>query len=131
MEGWQRVNRAKSKTQAGVASKEAIVIPIEGSQEISKIKEINDVRNETNDDEEKSSNEVSKEPEVALSDQQGKDQDEGTTTTKEGESMENSEEDTESEEEEEEEGEIELTTPRKTKTKGRKSKKRSQGTGDL
>ena len=104
-EGWHRVNRAKSKLQADVASKEATVIPIEGSQETSKTKEINDVRNETNDVEEKSSNEVSKEPEVALSDQQGKDHDEGTTTTKEGESMEQSEEDTESEEEEEEEGE--------------------------
>ena len=67
MEGWQRVNRAKSKIQAGVASKEVIVIPNEESQEKYKIKETTDLRNVTNDDEEKSNNEISKEPEVALS----------------------------------------------------------------
>ena len=117
VEGWHRVNRSKSKNQAGVApkkgegNKEARVIPLERTQETSKTKETNEVRDD------------SKESEAVLSNHQVKDQDEGATVIKEGENMGKSEEESESEEEEEEEGEIELTTPRLTKTKGRKSKK--------
>ena len=106
-----------------MASKKGTVIPLEGSQETSKTKETNEARDESIDVEEKSSNGDSKEPEVALSDHQVKDHDEGAAMIKEGESMGKSEEETDSEEEEEEEGEIELTTPRMSKTKGRKSKK--------
>jgi len=123
------MNRSKPKNQACVAPKksegnqEARVIPLEGSQETSKTKETNEARDDSNEDEEKSSNGDSKESEAVLSDHQVKDQDERAAVIKEGENMGKSEEESESEEEEEEEGEIELTTPRLTKTKGRKSKK--------
>ena len=88
-------------------------------------KKIIEVRDETNEVEEKSSNGDSKESGAATSDHQRKDQEEDTTLLKEGDNMGQSEEEPEpeTEEEEEEEGEIELSTPRLTKTKGRKSKK--------
>ena len=81
-----------------------------------------EVRDESNDAEDRSSYEESKDPEAGLLDQ-AKDNEEGTTGTKEGDNLGKSEEEPESEEEEEEEGEIEITTPRLIKTKGRKSRK--------
>ena len=92
-EGWKRVNRSKPKNQIGMApkkgegNKEAIDIPLEGSQEISKTKETIEVRDDSNEIEEKSSNGDSKESEAAISDHQVKDQDEGTIVLKEGDNM--------------------------------------------
>ena len=75
-----------------------------------------DIRDETIDTEEKSSNEEIKEPEAVLSDQSEKEftkTDAVAEVIKEGETRGKSEEESDSEEEEEEEGEIEMTTPRK------------------
>ena len=107
----------------GGGNKEARVISLEGTQETTKSKETNEIRDDSNDAKEKSNNGESKDSEVILSDQPEKDQDAGAAVIKEGESMGKSEEDTDFEEEEEKEGEIELTTQRKKKTKGTKSKK--------
>ena len=123
------MNRAKSKNQPAEEPKKdkgvRSTTPLEGSQEIPNKKVIIEVRDETNEPEEKSSNGDSKEPEEAISEPQKKDQDEDATILKAGDSIGQSEEelDPETEEEEEEEGEIELSTPRKTKTKGRKTNK--------
>ena len=122
------MNRSKSKNQAGVdlkkgeGNKEARVIIQERTQATSPIKEAIEIREDSNQMEEKSSNESSKDSESAPSDQT-KEQEEATPMTEEEERREKNEEESETEEEEEEEGEIELTTPRLTKTKGRKSKK--------
>ena len=125
------MNRAKSKNQSAEDPKKGEGIrstaPIEGSQEIPPPQKIIiiEVRDETNEIEEKSSNGDSKESGAATSDHQRKDQDEATPMLKEGDSMGLLEEELEPEtnEEEEEEGEIKLSTPRRTKTKGRKYKK--------
>ena len=92
------------------------------TQEISNTKEPAEAREDTNDTQDRTSDEASKEPDVVLSDQ-GNDDEEGLTGTKEGANQEKSEEELDSEEEEEEEGEIEIVTPRMAKTKGRKSRK--------
>ena len=113
------VNIYKSKNQTGVVpkkgegNKEARVISLEGTQETTKSKETNEIRDDSNDAKEKSNNGESKDSKAILSHHHAKDQDEGAAVIKEGESMGKPEEDTDSEEEEEEEGEIELTTPRK------------------
>ena len=123
------MNRAKSKNQSVEDPKKGegnrSITPLEGSQEIPPKKVIIEVRDETNEAEEKSCNGDTKEPGEAISDHQRKDQDEDITMLKEGDSIGQSEEepDPETEEEEEEEGEIKVSTPRLTKTKGRKSKK--------
>ena len=124
------MNRAKSKNQSAEDPKKGegnrSTVPVEGSQEIPSPKKIIiEVRDETNEIEEKSSNGESKETGAPSSDHQRKDQEEDTTLLKEGDSLGQSEKELEPEtdEEEEEEGEIELSTPRRTKTKGRKSKK--------
>ena len=83
---------------------------IQGTQKTSEI------RDETIDIEEKSSNEEIKDPEAVLSDHSEKEfteTDALAEVIKEGETRGNSKEESDSEEEEEEEGEIEMTTPRK------------------
>ena len=121
------MNRSRSRIQAGGGPKKGVGSeernsPSEKTQEISNTKESAEAREETNDTEDRTSYEASKEPDVVLSDQ-GNDNEEGLTGTKEGESQEKSEEEPDSEEEEEEEGEIEIAAPRMAKTKGRKSRK--------
>ena len=82
------MNRSKPKNQVGVApkkgesTKEARDLPLEGYQETSKTNESNEVRDESIEAAEKSSNGESKESEVAPSDQQVKEQDEGAAMTK-------------------------------------------------
>ena len=102
--------KPREAQRKGEGNKELRVISLEGSQEMQKT---NEMRDEPNDTEEKSSNGESKDSKEILSNQPKKDQDAGAVVIKEGESLGKSEEDTDSEEEEEEEGEIELTTPRK------------------
>ena len=118
-EGWHTVKIIKTKTKPreaqrkGEGNKEPRVISLEGSQEMQKT---NEMRDETNDSEEKSSNDEIKDLEAALSDQTEKyhiHSDAGAEVIKEGEILGKSEEESESGEEEEEEGEIEMTTPRK------------------
>ena len=85
------MNRSKLKNQGGGVSKkgestkETRDPPLEGSQETSKTNEPNEVRNESTEAVEKSSNEESKESEVGPPDQQVEDQEEGADMTKEGE----------------------------------------------
>ena len=91
------MNRDKSKTQSVEDPKKgegnrSTVTPLEGSQEIPPKKIIIEVRDETNEVEEKSSNRDSKESGAAISDHQRKDQDEDTTMLKEGDSIGQSEE---------------------------------------
>ena len=114
------ISSSKGLSQGFLLSLLLFLIIIEGLSRL-----IIEVRDETNEIEEKSSNGESKETGAATSDHQRKDQEEDTTLLKEGDGMGQSEEEPEpeTEEEEEEEGEIELSTPRLTKTKGRKSKK--------
>ena len=69
------MNRSKSKNQVGVApkkgegNKEARAIPLERTQETSKTKETIEVRDDSNEAEEKSSNEDSKDSEAIPLDQ--------------------------------------------------------------
>ena len=66
------MNRSKSKNQVGVALKkgeEARAITLERTQATSKIKETIEVRDDSNEAEEKSSNEDSKESKAIFSDQ--------------------------------------------------------------
>ena len=128
-EGWQKVNKSKSKDQPGRDPKkgegnnETRVTTLERSLEVSKTKATMEVREDLIEIEEKSSNEGNKESEADMSTQQMKDQDEEMAPVTTGETLGKSEEDSGSEEEEEEEGEIEITTPGMTKRKGRKSRK--------
>ena len=130
-EGWQKVNRSKSKkhpdskTDEGnkEGNKEPKIILLEETPETSKTRETSEEREDPVVEEEKSSNEHGKESEADLIAHQMQDQEDSMTEIQVGRNQGRSEEDSESEEEEEEEGEIEMTTPRQLKTKGRKSKR--------